>query len=54
MGSFGLRRSQSGSARKHEQRKKYHRDLHFHPLPPKVRIEKRKSRPGTRLVTAVS
>lgn len=50
MGSFGLRRSQSGSARIHEQRKKCHRDLHFHPLPPKVRIEKRKNRPGNRLV----
>jgi len=42
-----LRRSQSGSTRKHEQRKKCHRDLDFHPLPPKFRIDKRKSRPGT-------
>jgi len=50
MGSFGLCRSQSGRARKHEQRKKYYRDLNFHPLPPRVRNEKRKSRPGTRLV----
>jgi len=31
MGSFGLCRSQSGSARKQEQGKKCHRDLHFHP-----------------------
>src|SRR5712691_8523186 len=43
-GFFALRRSQSGSISKHEQRKKCHRDLDFHPLPPKVRIEKRKNR----------
>jgi hypothetical protein len=52
MGSFCfvLRRSQSGNAVKHEQRKKCHRDLDFHPLPPKIRIEKRKSSPESQLV----
>src|ERR1700730_2232016 len=39
---------QCGSTRK--QRKKRHRGFDFHSLPPKLRFEKWKPRPGTRLV----
>src|ERR1700688_2761503 len=41
---------QCGSTRKHEQRKQRHRDFDFHSLPPKLRFETWKRRPGTRLV----
>src|ERR1700686_373370 len=51
VGSFCcvLCRGQCGSTRKYEQRKTRHRDFDFHSLPPKLRFEKWKRRPGTRL-----
>jgi hypothetical protein len=41
-----LRRCQAGCTGKQEQRKRCHRDHHFHVLPPKVEPEKWESRPS--------
>ncbi len=45
-----LRRRQAGCGRKQEQHKRYHRDLHFHVLPPKFGLGKWESRPGPRRI----
>jgi len=41
-----LRRGPASCASKQEQRKKCHRDLYFHRLPPKIRFENWNRRPG--------